>query len=506
MVVRSPTTERRDRGDAGSVPAEHRIETPSDVEYLVFAGGGARAVAHVGALGALADLGYLKRVSAPSNSQYQTHVDYYLDPTKTEGVAGSSTGGFVAALLALGVGVRTIYNIIVPGGEPDRSDLLPRVLAPEKLETRHRPTFGGIETETLDDPHADFWTESAPGGLLGEATNLRDRVKTEGLNAMGVAVGELLETANESLDLGVPPLLVERLFTDERLTAYARNVLVDYGAFSGRKLRRFVGDPDSPLYEIGRDARPPEEAARKTNEQKLLPPNRNSDGTPPAIAVSDLGNLTFRQFERLVEGTHRQGHGFRTSLALTGTNVSTQESQVFSAAETPDVPVADAVRATMAFPLLLKPTFVEDGDHEGLWVDGSVTNAYPLHAFDDGGELPESVLGFQLGLPADRTIDSFVDLVRGVLGRFLEVSTTGQIRNSRDAGQTVELPVGDLPYLSVPDDETRVRPVLERGAEAVYSYFDERKPASRAERTVGQLYRIRPTLGSSGSTARGSPE
>lgn len=473
---------------AGSRGDEERIDRPSDVEYLVFGGGGARAIGHLGALAALADLGYLKRVVREPTSPYQPREDFYLRQQYTTAVAGSSTGGLIAALLALGVGIRTIFHILVPGGR-GQLDFVDRVLAHEEMKTRYRPTFEGMEKVTLDDPHADFWSEDgAPPGLLGEAKNVRGSVKTEGLDLAGQALGELLTQANDSLGLEIPPVLIDRLLSDGRLTTYARNVLVDYGAFSGRNLRWSFGHPDSSLHDVGIGGH------SSVNVGRLIQREANSGAGPgdddtPSVPVNHLGNLSFGQYADFVDASHRRGGAeLRTHLALTATNVSTRESHVLSAEATPNVPIADAVRTTMAFPLLLKPTFVDGGDNAGVWADGSIMNAYPLHAFDRDGVLPDHVLGFQLGLPDQYSIDTFSSLVRAVGARFLEVSSSGQVRTGRDRAHTVTLPVGDTPYFSVPEDWSRLRPVLERSAEAVYGYFGARSPEGRASNAVRILY------------------
>ncbi|MFC7071611.1 patatin-like phospholipase family protein [Halovenus rubra] len=488
------------------------IESPEDVEYLVLGGGGARAVAHFGALAALGDLGYLKRVEAPPASPYQPAVDHYLDPAKTKAIAGSSTGGFVATLLAMGVGVKTAYNIAVPGGE-DQQDLLPVVLAKEPWERRHRPTFEGIQTEDLTAPHEALWdpiVSSMTGRLAGEVADVGYPVMTEDLNIRGTVAAGFLGVVDDTVGHGVPQVLIDRVLGSGDMATYVRNLVTDYGLFSGHELRHSFGSPESPLHEVGRRGEANERAARRAaeREHQVASERGPGDGTTATYtAIADLGNLTFSQFAGYVHGTHSNGKGFRTPLALTGTNVATRSGEIFSADLTPDVPVADALRMTMAFPLLLKPTFVEDGSHEGIWVDGSIANAYPLHAFDGGDGLPGSVLGFDVGPPRGRSVDSFVDLARAVAGRFVEVSTTGRIRGPRDHLQTIGLPVGDLPYLSVPKNTSRIRPALVASAQAVYEYFGKRRAEQRASTTVNEFLQRgsggKATSGERGVTADG---
>lgn len=105
-------------------------------------------------------------------------------------------------------------------------------------------------------------------------------------------------------------------------------------------------------------------------------------------------------------------------LIISGANISTGESHLFSAWETPDFQVADAVRIATGLPPLFKPVVVDAGDiptgwpirtdrfgagHylEGLWVDGGLYYNAPFEVFKDAyssftGE--KNVLGIGAGI------------------------------------------------------------------------------------------------------------
>ncbi len=75
--------------------------------------------------------------------------------------------------------------------------------------------------------------------------------------------------------------------------------------------------------------------------------------------------------------------GFR-DLFIVSTNISRQRAEVFSADNTPDVAVADAVRMSMSIPIFFEALRFDgknfgDGDY---YVDGGLYDNFPVHIFD----------------------------------------------------------------------------------------------------------------------------
>jgi len=86
------------------------------------------------------------------------------------------------------------------------------------------------------------------------------------------------------------------------------------------------------------------------------------------------GRSTFSDF---------QERDFR-ELYIVAANVSRQRAEVFSAAHTPDVAVADAVRMSMSIPIFFESLRFDgkkfgDGDY---YVDGGLFDNFPMHIFD----------------------------------------------------------------------------------------------------------------------------
>ena len=74
-------------------------------------------------------------------------------------------------------------------------------------------------------------------------------------------------------------------------------------------------------------------------------------------------------------------------LYVIGTNLSTRYAEVFSKEHTPNFPVRDAVRISMAIPYFF--TAVR-GKNKDVYVDGGVFNNYPVKLFDQERYIPAS--------------------------------------------------------------------------------------------------------------------
>jgi NTE family protein len=115
------------------------------------------------------------------------------------------------------------------------------------------------------------------------------------------------------------------------------------------------------------------------------------------------GRATFADFRQ---------RGFR-DLYVVAANASRRRSEMFSAATTPDVAVADAVRMSMSIPLYFR-SLRFDGSQFGqgdYYVDGGLYDNYPIRYFDDErfgsdnrwyrGRINWATLGCYLHTPKD---------------------------------------------------------------------------------------------------------
>ena len=128
-------------------------------------------------------------------------------------------------------------------------------------------------------------------------------------------------------------------------------------------------------------------------------------------------------------------------LYVLSTDLSRRRSQVVSNDTSPDLPVAQAVRASMSIPLFFEAFYVDDalfketGQKQDLFVDGGVLDNYPIELFDQDGVNPQT-LGLHLfdqGAPRnpDYKIDSFPEYARNLFEALLNVQVNA-FKNSPD--------------------------------------------------------------------------
>ena len=83
-------------------------------------------------------------------------------------------------------------------------------------------------------------------------------------------------------------------------------------------------------------------------------------------------------------------------LYITVTNLSNHSSHICSAATTPDLEVAEAVRTSMSIPVFFESIAFENIYLKGYFGDGGVMNNFPITLFDEGTEPNPETLGLFL--------------------------------------------------------------------------------------------------------------
>lgn len=378
---------------------------PGDVKYLALEGGGGKGNAFVGALTALEKLtiievdGSAHRLARPA------------------GVAGASAGAIVAAFLASGYSPREIGAVMAVEDferlfdRPEVGVLPPfRGISTPPGRARPDPVFEAVARLFAGSPRAgDVKTllvdplgrlagpgaVAAPLPLVGAVTMVWTIL---GISArLPVAVRRLGEnwvasTASAATDLGLFPgvaawALIHKWITIARLRTQFR------GRFNG-------------WFGLRADHTPEQQIQRISGMWDL--------GTHDIPKDLDLRvGVTFEQHRDL----------FRTKLAVTGSELESMSSHLFSADTTPNFWVEDAVRLSMSLPLLFKPYVLRASDkrvHDasagaamslhGVWVDGGLFNNAPQHVFDaEAGKNPKTLL-LRLDIPERMPIDTLNDL------------------------------------------------------------------------------------------------
>jgi NTE family protein len=116
-------------------------------------------------------------------------------------------------------------------------------------------------------------------------------------------------------------------------------------------------------------------------------------------------------------------------LRIIASDIRTQSHVVFSSEETPDIPVARAIAASIAIPFFFKPvTMVVRGQTRTL-VDGGLVSNFPVWIFNDERRKhtsPPPIIGFRLVRKVDVAEGASGSLF-GYLGGLLETALNGNI-------------------------------------------------------------------------------
>lgn len=102
------------------------------------------------------------------------------------------------------------------------------------------------------------------------------------------------------------------------------------------------------------------------------------------------GNKRFT-FKDLQEAVSEKKPGFK-ELAVAGTNLSTQTTEIFSSELTPEIPIANAIRISMSIPLF----FYVVNYNNYRYVDGGLYYNYPINIFDNVKYLSNKKFGKEI--------------------------------------------------------------------------------------------------------------
>jgi len=147
-------------------------------------------------------------------------------------------------------------------------------------------------------------------------------------------------------------------------------------------------------------------------------------------------NATFKDFEN---------KGCR-DLHVFASNLNTKTVREFSAELTPNVVVAEAVRASMSIPLFFEAwQFSNSNPDNHVYVDGGMLYNYPITVFDTNGIPNLKTMGlFLLNLsapnpaPADSlSTGNFIHYVRNVMDSLLEAQVIDFQRDSEEQSRSI---------------------------------------------------------------------
>jgi NTE family protein len=370
----------------------HRVHLiPEEIKYIVLEGGGGKGNAFIGALEALQEL------------QIIDYDGFRLSNIK--GVAGSSAGAITALLLACGYTPEEIRIITT-----DITDA--RNFIDSNLCMNHRPIYSvGVDLFSESNVRQDstvnelvilakeilqmFYDPTRISEIVKLVAKIYNTLPNKTVFGLSILFSYLQSLL--LISKGSPPETIALLKgTDPQ--SMAISICYDYGVCPGfvvyNFLKRWIAIARYRLAEMSADERltadfDPFQALQQLNDDY----DSNSK-------IQSYARPTFQEFQQ----------EFKIDLAVTGSNLETFKSHVFSARNTPDFSVPDAIRISMSLPVAFKPVVIRGCDPEfmnGIWVDGGILNNLPLRALR--GSTSKNTLGLRLEMEKRKKISSFWD-------------------------------------------------------------------------------------------------
>ena len=176
-------------------------------------------------------------------------------------------------------------------------------------------------------------------------------------------------------------------------------------------------------------------------------------------------NVTFA--EMAAEGKYRE-------LRVFATDLYTKSIQEFSATETPNTIVAEAVRASMSIPLFFKSwQFSNQQPNDHIYVDGGVLYNFPFKTYKD----PNTTLGFYLkDLSGKVEVNAFghnhpLKYVRATFDTLLKAQNTGFAEDASEEKHTVIIDDMGVSATDFSLDDATKKALKEQGTKATTAYL-----------------------------------
>jgi NTE family protein len=305
--------------------------------YVAFEGGGAKGIAHVGALKAINSLEHSGEV-------------------QVMGYSGTSAGAMVAALAAAGYTADELFD--------------PMATTPRHILT--------VLSDRLNGPGANAGAADATSlfGKGGWARIVRYQKMVDGLSAymtnLGLVVMGLVAAAFVAAFVYVIYAMVQNFAN----LAYPVVVAVGLAALALAAAAYAVFTVLGGLARVG--------AVRQMFHVALA--DKIKTGTQDPVRFGDFSTAR----KPVLDSGGRR----RPSLKVVSTNISTEELELFSPEKRPRTAVADAVVASMCLPLIFRTHRIQD-DHfvkGAYFFDGGLVSNLPAWVFDEERAMDQDAL------------------------------------------------------------------------------------------------------------------
>lgn len=185
-------------------------------------------------------------------------------------------------------------------------------------------------------------------------------------------------------------------------------------------------------------------------------------------------NATFRDFEK---------NNFK-HLRVFATDLNVKNVREFSVRRTPDVVVAEAVRASMSIPIFfsawqfknLNQQQYEFAHH--IFVDGGTVYNYPINTFDEDGKVNTKTLGFHLVDKAGKGKETGLEMgqpakyVRVLFDTLLDAQEIDFDRDSEQKKRTVNIDDHGISATDFSLNKAKQELLLKSGEEATNEFLN----------------------------------
>lgn len=177
-------------------------------------------------------------------------------------------------------------------------------------------------------------------------------------------------------------------------------------------------------------------------------------------------------------------------LRVFSSNINKHHLQEFSFESTPDIPIAEAVRASMSIPLFFKAwQFSDHKMGDDFFVDGGVINGYPIDAFDSKEGPNPTTLGLYQGMMEGKVVDEkfghghIVKYVKNTFMTLLQTQHTKLLEESDDYERTIFINVFGISPINFDITPTQQDSLKKSGQVATRMYLKQNGMGTSANTT-----------------------
>jgi NTE family protein len=200
-------------------------------------------------------------------------------------------------------------------------------------------------------------------------------------------------------------------------------------------------------------------------------------GACPGLVLSQWIEKTIEKLTGNANITLLEVHKkYGGKLIITGTSLTKRKITYFSYKDHPNMMLKTAIRISTSIPLVFMPV-----EYSGeLWCDGGVLDNFPIRAFHRETESDDYIESQTIGIMLMSTsednkptpLTNLYDIVYSVISCFLN-QTQKMYIDPQDWHNSIKIQCGALSSLDFKLDEDQKKQLVEKGEQAVITYFEK---------------------------------